>query len=104
MTTIDFMQNVWQGPAEEAAACRKCLEALGDTPEGGRLRNLLARIIRAYRRESGMPWPSWPTILDPSGNPVTGQQIAAAINWPQDQIDADLDRLVAVGLLRYDDA
>ena len=102
MTTTEFMETVWQGPAEEVARCRECLMALGEDGEADRLRDLLAAIVRCYRRQSGVPWPAGLCINDPQGQPVTPQDIARTIGWPQSQIDADLDKLVAVGLLRYE--
>ncbi len=104
MTTNDFMENVWRGSAEETAACQLCLMALGEGCEADRLRDLLARIVRIYRRQQGASWPAWPYIVGPEGDPVTRQKIASAIGWPQEQIEGDLDKLVAVGLLQYESA
>ena len=103
MTSEEFMRDVWKGPDTEALACRKALDALGGEPEGNRLRDLLALIVLTFRRHQGVAWSVWPAIVGPEGDPVTPEMIAAAVGWPQDRIDADFDKLVAVGLLRYAD-
>ncbi len=102
MTTDEFMQDIWRGPKEQATDCRKCLEALGDGPEGDRLRGLLARIVLAFRRHSEDAWPAWPRIVDQDGQTVTVREIGLAVNWPEDQIDADVNKLVDAGLLRLE--
>jgi hypothetical protein len=100
MTSTHFMYAIYRGPKQEAQACRAALDRLGDDDAGDTLRNLLAEIVTAYRRPRGEPWPTWPLVTDATGKPLTLGQIAAAIDWPPDLIEADLRKLADVGLIR----
>ncbi len=91
-----ILAAVFRGDSEEARLeCRSQLAALGDGPDGDRLRELFRRLVEMLR---GRTYLHHGCLIWSSGRPMSSAEIAAEVVWDATAIGADLHRLAAVGL------
>ena len=93
----EVLARIFTGSGADAAAETYAeLLALGDGPEGDRLRCLFEQLVTLVRDVADA---YHGCLVRPDGEPMTDREIARLLCWDATTIDADLCELARVGLM-----